>query len=444
MDGFGAGDGGGGGVGFDGGGAGGGGEFGEGGFFEDGGGFGRDGVVGVLDGDGTAGADDHGLGGRGLGGGWGGGGGGDFDGIAGWGRGFAHADFDAAVGGLFVDGAAGDEGLEAAEAAGVDAAVVHGHGFDEVGFDGFGAFAGEVEVELVAADEVGMAFDPAVEAWVEVHEEAEFHESDFGAFAEFVAVELEEEIAGQHGGFADEDVFGEAEEFVEGGDAVECSFVDFAVGAGFEEVFGEFGEVEVVGLDGTGIDGDLADGGGGEVGFHAAEFGEVGVDFKAGCGFDGEGFGFAFLGGVCHADGEFGFDEFGEDVEFLVFGELFEDVDFLEEGGGFRGGDDDVLRGEGFELEGLGLDDLADFDGAGLGVFRGFDAEGDLDVVEGEEEDDVEEDGDDHGGGGPPAEMIGAGEAVGAVVAHVAPGVGVSHGVSIREGIVLAIMHAVW
>jgi hypothetical protein len=56
----------------------------------------------------------------------------------------------------------------------------------------------------------------------------------------------------------------------------------------------------------------------------------------------------------------------------------------------------------------------------------------------------VEEDGDDHGGGGPPAEVVGAGEAVGAVVAHVAPSVGVSHGVSIRGGIVLAIMHAVW
>ena len=118
-----------------------------------------------------------------------------------------------------------------------------------------------------------MALDPAVETGIAVHQQAEFHQADLGAFAEFRAVELEQQVAGQHGLFAEQDVRWQVEHGIERGHAVEFALFRVAVSTAFDQVFGKSAHLLVVAQHGAGIDGDLADFGGFDGSRLAAEFG---------------------------------------------------------------------------------------------------------------------------------------------------------------------------
>ena len=221
---------------------------------------------------------------------------------------------------MILGGAGDDDRFVTPEAAGDDLGRVHPQGFDEVVFHRLGTFDREVEVEFVAADEVGVALDPAVKTGVAVHQQAEFHQADLGALAEFRAVKFEKQVAGQHGFFAEQDIRGQIEQAVERDDAVESAVFDLAVGTSFDEILGELPDLIVVHHDRAGVHGHLADFRRLDVFRLAAEVREIGVHFQAGGNFKRGRLGISRHGGVFHLQRILGLDDRRLDVDFLILG----------------------------------------------------------------------------------------------------------------------------
>src|SRR5690606_11781299 len=112
-----------------------------------------------------------------------------------WASSLPNHDLDAAVQGLLFGGAGGgDDGTGLAHADDLDVRNVDAELLHEPAAHGFGALETEVEVELVAAEAVGVAFDDEGGVGIGLDDEGELHHAEAGFLLQFVFVVAEEDV----------------------------------------------------------------------------------------------------------------------------------------------------------------------------------------------------------------------------------------------------------
>jgi hypothetical protein len=161
----------------------------------------------------------------------GGGRGGAADGVA------VDDEFDAAVALAAFGGVVGSDWLHFAEAAGGDGGTGHALLGQEV-TDGVGAAFGELLVEVIAADTVGVAFDLEREAGMREDDTGNFGELFAGAGLECVAAGVKEHI-----GHVDDEAAGGVARLQNGIELAEklgakLGFLGFGLGGGLAGFFG--------------------------------------------------------------------------------------------------------------------------------------------------------------------------------------------------------------